>query len=430
MHPNTAKRQTNRWKKMTRYLLLLPMLIAAPAVQGTPPITPLPLPDYSFDLGSPSVPGGVGAADILTMTLDSAWTQINGINLGLSDPNDDLDALSAANPFVAPDDPFVLLFSVDRDSPGTVEPDQQLFYLEVPYNVYDQAERGHAAGDEYMSGRLYTRMGVKARGGRPDNNTLNRNNYDEGGTSYGAVPPVAARERTGRAPQDNVDANALLTRNGGDAIVEVYFSATSGSPSVISGADIMFNPAPEIPMTSSLYASYYDLGLDLLDDIDGMIVFDTNEDGTYNGSDEVIFSLAPGSPSLDIIPGASLDGPAADVFVVIYGQSPELFAAANEYGLGYSMDNIDALDYDFCDDPIYCATQHGIRELFSDLNCDGSINSLDIDPFVLVLTGTPPDYPEYHSVHGDCDHRLADCNKDGSINSLDIDAFVVRLTSP
>ena len=29
-----------------------------------------------------------------------------------------------------------------------------------------------------------------------------------------------------------------------------------------------------------------------------------------------------------------------------------------------------------------------------DLNCDGSLNSLDIDPFVLALTSTPPDYPE------------------------------------
>ena len=430
MHPNTAKRQTNRRKKMTRYLLSLSVLIAAPAVQGTPPITPLPLPDYSFDLGSPSVPSGVGAADILAMTLESAWTQIDGMNLGLSDIDDDLDALSAANPFVAPEDTFVLLFSVDRQSQGTIEPDEQLFYLEVPYNVYDQAGRGHAAGDEYMSSNLYTRIGIKARGGRPPgNNTLGLNNYDEGGTSYGAVPPVSARERTPtRVPQDNVDANARLARNAGDNIVDVYFSATSGSPSVISGADILFNQAPEIPVSSSLYASYYDLGLDLQDDIDGLIVFDTNEDGTFNGSDEVLFSLAPGSPSLVTIPGASVDGPAADVFVVRYGQSPALFTAASEYGLGYSLDNIDALDYFFCDDPIYCAAQHGIRELFGDLNCDGSINSLDIDPFVLVLTGAPPNYPEYHIIHGDCDHRLADCNKDGSINALDIDAFVDRLS--
>ena len=63
-----------------------------------------------------------------------------------------------------------------------------------------------------------------------------------------------------------------------------------------------------------------------------------------------------------------------------------------------------------------------------DMNCDGSVNSLDIDPFVLSLTSTPPDYPEYYAEHPDCDHTLADCNYDGSVNSLDIDIFVELLT--
>ena len=62
-----------------------------------------------------------------------------------------------------------------------------------------------------------------------------------------------------------------------------------------------------------------------------------------------------------------------------------------------------------------------------DLNCDGSINSLDIDPFVLVLTGTPP-YDDYYAAYPDCDHTLADCNTDGSLNSLDVDPFVDLLT--
>ena len=59
-----------------------------------------------------------------------------------------------------------------------------------------------------------------------------------------------------------------------------------------------------------------------------------------------------------------------------------------------------------------------------DLNCDGSINSLDVDPFVLALNGTPPDYPEYYAEYPDCNAMLADCNSDGSINSLDIDPLV------
>ena len=59
-----------------------------------------------------------------------------------------------------------------------------------------------------------------------------------------------------------------------------------------------------------------------------------------------------------------------------------------------------------------------------DLNCDGSINSLDIDPFVLAMT----DPSGYASAHPVCDINNADCNEDGSINSLDIDPFVAILS--
>ena len=61
---------------------------------------------------------------------------------------------------------------------------------------------------------------------------------------------------------------------------------------------------------------------------------------------------------------------------------------------------------------------------FGDLNCDGSLNSLDIDAFVLALT----DPPGYATAYPDCDVDLADCDANGSINSLDIDPFVDLLT--
>ena len=67
----------------------------------------------------------------------------------------------------------------------------------------------------------------------------------------------------------------------------------------------------------------------------------------------------------------------------------------------------------------------GAGQLTGDLNCDGSINSLDIDPFVLTLT----DPVMYGITYPDCDAQLADTNADGSINSLDIDPFVSLLTS-
>jgi hypothetical protein len=59
-----------------------------------------------------------------------------------------------------------------------------------------------------------------------------------------------------------------------------------------------------------------------------------------------------------------------------------------------------------------------------DLNCDGSVNGYDIDPFVLALT----DATAYQTEFPGCDRMLADCNGDGEVNGYDIDPFVVLLT--
>ncbi|MBU0640139.1 MAG: hypothetical protein KKB50_14835 [Planctomycetes bacterium] len=62
-----------------------------------------------------------------------------------------------------------------------------------------------------------------------------------------------------------------------------------------------------------------------------------------------------------------------------------------------------------------------------DLNCDGAVNGFDIDPFLLVLGGTPP-YDDYYAQYPWCDHMQADVNGDGVINGFDIDAFVTLLS--
>jgi hypothetical protein len=66
-------------------------------------------------------------------------------------------------------------------------------------------------------------------------------------------------------------------------------------------------------------------------------------------------------------------------------------------------------------------------QALGDLNCDGAVNNFDITPFVLALTATPPDYPEYYAVYPDCDHMLADVNGDGAVNNFDISPFVALL---
>ncbi|MBU0640405.1 MAG: right-handed parallel beta-helix repeat-containing protein [Planctomycetes bacterium] len=60
---------------------------------------------------------------------------------------------------------------------------------------------------------------------------------------------------------------------------------------------------------------------------------------------------------------------------------------------------------------------------YGDLNCDGTIDTFDINPFILALQG--PDY--YDPVHTDCERMLADINADGVVNGFDIDPYIALL---
>ena len=61
--------------------------------------------------------------------------------------------------------------------------------------------------------------------------------------------------------------------------------------------------------------------------------------------------------------------------------------------------------------------------VLGDVNCDGSINVFDIDPFVLALV----DPAAYATAHPGCRIDNADCNGDGDVNVFDIDPFVSLL---
>ncbi len=65
---------------------------------------------------------------------------------------------------------------------------------------------------------------------------------------------------------------------------------------------------------------------------------------------------------------------------------------------------------------IYVAT----LGLAGDLNCDGDINALDIEPFIVALF-EPAGYPDRYP---DCDINLADVNGDDEINAFDIEPFL------
>ncbi|MCH7702710.1 MAG: hypothetical protein IID37_13590 [Planctomycetes bacterium] len=347
----------------SRYLgsvLLLMPTVWVSSTLAAPPDDPLPAPTYSFSRASPTVEAGFVTADAcLVLSQPVPDIGVEGALLGFGLPGDDLDALASDNIALDGEELFALLFSVDAATLGVVGPDSDLVEEGVPFNSRHQAVRGQQAGDQFMSTTLYE-LDDGEDTGLP-NNVLVRNNYDEGGVDFAALPPTSARHRGFPQAQDEVDATARFSTE------MVYYSATGDSPSLStlpfldepSGAHIL----AAIPSQNQvfLFASFSDLGLQQEDDIDALIVFDTNSDGVFQGSDQVLFSLAPGSPSLATIPGASEIAPAADVYLVAAGESPVLFASAASLGLGRPADNVDALELLVCDDYEDCAEDHGIR---------------------------------------------------------------------
>ncbi|TWT42289.1 hypothetical protein RAS1_34190 [Phycisphaerae bacterium RAS1] len=65
----------------------------------------------------------------------------------------------------------------------------------------------------------------------------------------------------------------------------------------------------------------------------------------------------------------------------------------------------------------------GTASGLGDMNCDGSTDILDINPFVLALS----DPLTYAAVYPNCDINNGDINGDGEVNVLDINPFVALL---
>lgn len=61
--------------------------------------------------------------------------------------------------------------------------------------------------------------------------------------------------------------------------------------------------------------------------------------------------------------------------------------------------------------------------LLGDLNCDGTVNAFDIEPFLLALF----EPNEYETQYPDCDINNGDTNGDGTVNAFDIEPFLALL---
>lgn len=276
-----------------------------------------------------------------------------GPGMGMLSPMDQLDDFGGVIP---PDEldisalRFIVCFSVDPITVG--EPPPPFRVPLPPHNVFDQAQKRQQPGDLFGSTEAYHRItgrlpsGPGAPGMGLFNNVLLRNqskNYF-GDKDFDLKPVVDPTVTVPvGTPLDDVDGSAM--RDGSGALPKAYYTLSSTSPSLsllggASGSDIFFDFNITAPGSESVFARFEQIGLRVGDDIDGLSVCDDNLNGVFDGTDQVLFSLKRGSPTLSTL-GAS----AADIFSFRAGGTLQIFETATNLGLRPG-DNIDTLKMD------------------------------------------------------------------------------------
>lgn len=436
---------------------LLPLLTAATLLAITPqtradevtannPLTP---PLFSIDPNSPEVdpnlPYPLHPGDLLVVEPNVPMPTIavfaENLSLDPNDPRDNVNGL-ALQAWVSPGETFVLIFSVDRAAIGAAPPDPYIESLGFPYNAQDQAGKGQAAGDAYMSLLLFDSNGPVPpppwQSGQTwgMNNTLVVNQGDAGGVDFRLGPNASPDPNT---PPPNSDADAgsgtqpqpwPAAPGGGPPRQPppewLLFSLARGSPSLStlpgtgSGADIYIDWDPNAPGGEDLYVPGFELGLFYEDDdISAMIVFEDGDGIFTPGVDQVIFSMDPDSPSLVPLPDR---GP-GDLFTSKGGGTFEPYCMAEEIGLE-PTDNLNMLDFVPCEHVLSCVYDWAIGHVGScegDINGDGQIDAADLS-ILLSAYGTCEGDPDYYPG--------ADLTDDGCVSLADLATLLAHYGQP
>ncbi|MBI5863578.1 MAG: hypothetical protein HZB38_03535 [Planctomycetes bacterium] len=384
---------------------------------------PLSDPYFSTDRSSPEVLAGFRkAGDILIPPgpLGIPGLASAAVEHALLSPSDDLDGLSTSD-VVDPTATFALLFSVSRTAVGMTPPDPTLVGLGFPFNAQDQAAKRQAPGDEFMSLTLFDQTGPLPTPFRAvPNNTLVFNQNDAGGVDYNVSPTTVSPETPvpPGTPTSEVEASAgsaPSALNGRTTLSPFFFSVTSDSPSLAGPLPgmIYVDFLPNQFGGEELYISPEQLGLVHLDDIDGLIVFDSGNLFFEPFADRIVFTLRPGSPSLggSLGPGDVLSSRGAGTFT--------LWCPAQQLGL-FPSDPIDALDFARCQNILGCVSAWAIGlncDCPADTDCDGDVDLVDLTTLLSAFgsTGASALYNE-----------RADFDYNQSINLADLSYFLAH----
>lgn len=259
----------------------------------------------------------------------------------------------------------------------------------------------------------------------------------------GFIPPFQPAPRIDRGTHDNVDAFNFLpdprldTDDDFAPDMNLYTSIPPASAVLagFSSADIFIAPAGSPASLPFPWAPAPSMGLDVLgsppntqleqikDDIDALVVWDNDQDGDpAGGSDDrfhpqpgwdyAIFSLAPGSASLEAIRSSGIPVDASTIFFTDFTGAFAVYLFGEQVGVSslsfgnndQAEANIDALEIAVEDRPM-C----DCRLFKADVNLDGALNGLDFGAWLGAFNS------------GDC---KADQNMDGAINGLDFGAWL------
>lgn len=331
-----------------------------------------------------------------------------GPGMGLGRAGDELIGLApvvvdlAPGPGLATSD-FVICFSVDPFAVGISR------FRITQQHLFRQAQNNQEAGDAFLSTEALRRgVGVlppPASMGL-NNNALAVNQspfYPNDFALFPAADPGAFVLPD--TPLDDVDASLNIT----DATPPAVFFTLSGDspshpflPGPDSGATIFFDSEIQVGGTETIFAQPGQIGLDILDEIDGLIVLDDNLNGVFDGTDAVYFSLSPDSPTL-----LALGLQPGDVLVFENGNLA-LFAEGIIFGLAPG-DNMNALDMVPLVNGSAEDTINTMVSCPSDYNGDTVIDTLDVLAFLNVWVPQDP---------------RGDFNGDGQIDTLDVLDFL------
>lgn len=421
-----------RPRDMLAVAVLLACLTPSPAADDVTARNPLLPPLFSLDRDSPEVLQSLLRASDLLLPTGQGTPQvvIPAENLSLFHPHDELDGLSL-DWWLDAGQTFVLVFSVDRATDGALPPDPNLVALGFPFNTQDQALKQQAASDAFISLHLFNRQGPLGHL-RSANNTLVINGGDAGGVDFQVYPQgLSPSAPNPSGQQSDVDGGAgtqppASLRQCADPargpFNPVLFSLSSDSPSLGtlpgtgSGADVYIDRQTETPGGEELFVAPYMLGLLPADDIDAVVVFE-NGDGLFDpGIDQVLFSLAPGSPSLET------QFSPADLFTSSGFGLFERYATALDLGLAFG-DNLNMLDYVVCDSLADCVHDWAIGFVLCVGDLDGD-NDVDLADLALLLSS-------YGLCDGDPGYLpAADLEPDGCVNLADLALLLSNYGAP